>query len=171
MRSPVKYIIVAVLLILAQGALDNYVNISIYLDIAMCLYLLLALPVRWGTVPTMLAGFVIGLLVDILGNGILGMSAAAMTAAGLCRRGIFNLTAPKENEKRQSIETIGIRSFIYYSAPLTVIYLAVYILLDSSGFRPAGFCLARFGISAAVNTALMAFLYAISSDNRKRRMR
>lgn len=99
MRSPVKYIIVAVLLILAQGALDNYVNISIYLDIAMCLYLLLALPVRWGTVPTMLAGFVIGLLVDILGNGILGMSAAAMTAAGLCRRGIFNLTAPKETRK------------------------------------------------------------------------
>lgn len=172
MKSPAKYTAVAVLLLLAQGALDNYVPLSVYLDISLCLFLLLALPVKWGTVPSMASGFVIGLLVDILGNGIIGMSSAAMTAAGLCRRGIFNITAPKENEKRQSIDSLGLRSFMLYAAPLVVIYLAVYILLDSSGFRPVGFCLARLGISAAVNIVLTALLYVISTGNsRKRRLR
>lgn len=169
MRNPARYTILALLLILAQGALDNYINLSVYVDIVLCLYLLLALPSKWGALPSMLTGFVIGLLIDILGNGIIGMSAAAMTATGLCRRGIFNITAPKEAEKRQSIDTLGLRNFLYYSAPLVLIYLSVYILIDSSGFRPAGFCLARLAISTAVNIVLTVCLYAVSTDHSRRR--
>ncbi len=167
--STIRYIILALLLILAQGALDNYVNMSVYIDLALCLYILLVLPPRWGAVPSMLVGFVLGLTVDVLGNGIPGMSAAAMTAAGLCRKSLFNLTAPKEKEKRQSVETAGLRSFILYALPIELIYLTVYILLDSSGFRPLGQSLAREGISLTANTAMMAFLYIISTDMSGRR--
>lgn len=168
MKNTLRHIIMAVLLVLAQGALDNYVNLTVFLDLSLCLYIILMLPFRWGTVPAMLTGFVIGLTVDILGNGIPGMSAAAMTAAGLCRKGILSLTGPRDKEKRQSIENFGIRGFVLYSVPVILIYLGVYILLDSSGFRQPGASLARLAISLAANTALMAFLYAISTDSTRR---
>lgn len=169
MKGTLRHIILAVMLVLAQGALDNYVNTSVFLDLTLCIFILLALPFKWGTVPVMLTGFTIGIVVDILGNGIPGMSAAAMTAAGLCRKGILNLTAPGEKEKRQSMETLGTRKFIFYSASVILVYLAVYILLDSSGFRPLGACLARLAISLVANTALMTFFYAASSGQSRRK--
>ena len=166
--STTRHIITALLLILAQGAVDNYINLSVYLDLSLCLYILLTLPPRWGAIPSMATGFILGLTVDVLGNGIPGMTAAAMTATGVFRRSIFNLTAPKEKEKRQNFETMGLRNFLLYSLPLILIFLTVYILLDSSGFRPAGQCLARLGISLAANTALTAFLYTASNDSRRK---
>lgn len=167
--SAARWTILALLLVLAQGALDNYINLTVYLDIVLCLFLVLILPPGWGAVPSMMTGFILGLAVDILGNGITGMSAAALTAAGLFRRSIYSLTAPREQEKRQSIESMGLRNFVLYSMPITLICLTVYILLDSSGFRPVGLCLARLGISFAVNTLLMAFLYIVSADHHNRR--
>lgn len=169
MNVTVRHIVLAVMLVLAQGALDNYVNTSVFLDFALCIYIVLTLPFKWSTVPVMLTGFVIGIIVDILGNGIPGMSAAAMTAAGLCRKGIINLTAPREKEKRQSVENLGTRRFIFYSANVILIYLTVYILLDSSGFRPLGACLARLAISLIANTALTTFFYAASSGQSRRK--
>ena len=167
--SAARYTVLVLLLVLAQGALDNYINLTVYLDIILCLFLVLILPPKWGAVPSMLAGFLMGLAVDILGNGITGMSAAALTAAGLCRKSIYGVTAPREKEKRQSIETMGLRNFFLYSMPLTLISLAVYIFLDSSGFRPLGQCLLRLCISFAVNTLLMTFLYVVSIDHHNRR--
>ncbi len=164
-----RHIILALLLILAQAAIDNYVNMTVYLDIALCLYIVLTLPPRWGAIPSMIVGFAVGIIVDVLGNGIIGMSAAAMTAVALCRKTVFRIAAPREKEKRQDIGTMGLRNFILYTLPLTLVYLLVYILLDSSGFRPAGQNLIRTGISLAANTAIMGFLYAITSDNGRRK--
>lgn len=168
MNGTIRHILLALLLILAQGALDNYVNLTVYLDLSLCLFIILTLPFRWGTVPTMLTAFTIGIVTDILGNGIPGMSAAAMTAAGLCRRSLLLASASAEKDK-QTIDSLGVRRFVLYSAPIILIYMTVYILLDSSGFRPAGQCLARLGISLVANTAMMAFLYTLSTENHSRR--
>ena len=64
---------------------------------------------------------------------------------------------------------MGPRNFFLYSMPLTLISLAVYIFLDSSGFRPLGQCLLRLCISFAVNILLMIFLYVVSIDHHNRR--
>ena len=124
-----RHIIIALLLVLAQGAIDNYVNLSVYLDPSLCIYILLTLPPHWGAIPSMATGFILGLTVDVLGNGIPGMTAAAMTANGVFRRSIFNHKAPKENEKRQNFEAMGLRNFHLYSLPLIFIFLTLSMLL------------------------------------------
>lgn len=169
MRNTGKYIITALLLILAQGALDNYINLSVYLDIQLCLFIILMLPYGMGTIPAMLTAFVVGLVSDFLGNSIPGMSAAAFTAAALCRRSMLMLTAGKETtakDSRQSISSIGTRRFFLYSLPLLIISLTVYILIDSSGFSPLGLCITRLAVSTAVNAAIMFLLYLITADRR-----
>lgn len=169
MKDTGRYIVTALLLILAQGALDNYVNLSVYLDITLCLFIVLMLPYRTGTVTAMLTAFAVGLVTDFLGNSIPGMSSAALTAAALCRKGMLQLTAGKESsskEKHQTMDSLGTRRFLLYSMPLILICLAVYILIDSSGFRPFGLCMARLAISMAANTVIMLLLYLITADRR-----
>lgn len=171
MRNLWKYIIIGIILILAQGALDNYVNLSLYLNITLFMFPLLVLPVRMGTVPVMLIAFVLGLIVDILGNGIPGLTSAALTVAALARKQLLGLTVPKENssnDRKSTIEGMGITRFAVYSASMSFIFLLAYILLDSSGFRPFGQCIARLGLSLVTDTALLTALYAVSTDNRKR---
>lgn len=171
MNGTWKHITIGVLLLIAQGALDNYMNLSVYLDIALFMYIILMLPARMGTVPAMIIAFITGLVVDILGNGIPGMTSAALTAAALCRRGAIIAVAPKDfqiNDKRSSIESLGIRRFAIYSPILIFIYLLVYILIDNAGFRPAGQCIARLFISLAANTAIMTALFAVCCNDRRK---
>lgn len=166
-----KYIIIGISLIIAQGALDNYVNLSVYIDLALFLYIILMLPVRTGTVPAMLIAFLTGLTVDILGNGIPGLTSAALTSAALCRKGILLAVAPKDfpiKDSRASIDSLGPRRYAVYSAIFIFIYLSVYILIDNTGFRPAGQCLSRLAISLAANTALQTALFAVCSNFRRK---
>lgn len=169
MRSTWKYIIISILLILAQGALDNYVNLSIYLNITLFVFPLLMLPVRTGTVPAMLAAFIIGLVVDILGNGIPGLTAAALTAAALLRKTILGFIVPKDSkEDKSTVEDLGLGRFAVYSALMCLIFLSVYVFLYSAGFKPFWRCLLRLCTSLAANTALMTLLFSVSRDNRRR---
>lgn len=170
-RQSIKYIVTGLLLVIAQGALDNYVNLSVYIDIALPLFIILTLPYRLGTVPAMLAAFALGLVVDILGNGIPGMTSAALTAAALCRRGVLTLVTSRDTavkEGRATIEAMGTPKFTVYSIPLILTYLLVYILVDLSGFRPAGQCLVRLLLSLAINTALLTALYAVITDSKRK---
>ncbi|HIZ85545.1 MAG TPA: hypothetical protein IAC04_03545 [Candidatus Coprenecus stercoravium] len=171
MNGTVRYLLLALLLLIAQGALDNYVNLSVYIDIALFLFLILVLPAGTGTVPAMLTAFAVGLLVDVLGNGIPGLTSAALTAAALCRRQILNLTVPKDfsgKDGKASVEDMGISRFSVYSAVFTLIYLLVYILLDNSGIRPFWPNMARLSLSLVINTAITTVLFAASRDSRKR---
>lgn len=170
MRGLWKYIIIGALLIIAQGVLDNYVNLSIYIDLSLFMFILLVLPARAATVTVMLVAFATGLVVDILGNGIPGLTSAALTAAGLCRRAILSLTVPKDPSSmdgKSSIEDLGIIRFAVYAAAMSFIFLSVYILLDTAGFRPFGQCAARLLISLVINTALLTVIFAVTGDNRK----
>lgn len=171
MNGTWKHITIGILLLIAQGALDNYVNFSVYLDIALFLYIILMLPPKTGTVSAMAIAFITGFTVDILGNGIPGLTSAALTAAAMCRRGAIIAVAPKDfqiKDKRSSIESLGIRRFAIYSSSLIFIYLLIYLLLDNAGFRPAGQCLARLFISLAANTALMTALFAVCCNYRRK---
>ena len=171
MRSIWKYTVIGILLILAQGALDNYVNLSIYLNVALFVFPLLMMPIRTATVVAMSVAFIVGMVVDILGNGIPGLTAAALTAAALPRKTILGFIVPKDlssKDGKGTIEDLGIRQFAIYSAVMCLIFLLAYILLDCAGFRPFWQCILRLCASLAVNTTLMTLLFAVSSDNRKR---
>lgn len=165
-----RYIITVLLLVIAQGAIDNYVNLSVYLNIMLPMFIILILPEKSGSIAVMLAAFALGLIMDIFGNGIPGLSAAAMTAAALCRKPILRIIIPKEltvKEGRTAIESLGISHFALYSALMLAVCLSVYILVDNAGFRPVWQCLGRLGASLILNTAVMTALFAAVRDNRR----
>ncbi len=170
MKNNWSRIVICILLLIAQAAIDNFINLSIYVDIALFLFVLVMLPYRTSTVTAMVTAFLLGLCVDFLGNTILGMTSAALVMAALARKGIISLTiSPDILEKHNypSLGSLGIRRFVSYVLPLVLIYNLGFILADCSGFAPFWHNLLRLGISVTVNLGIILFLFIICSDRRR----
>lgn len=170
MKSRMAFIIISVLILIVQAAIDNFINMSVYVDLALFLFILLMLPYRTSTIVSMIAAFVLGLCVDFLGNSILGMTAAALTVAALFRRGILKITVPTDIMEKEVIPSpavLGSRRFLTYTAPMVFIYSLAFIIIDCSGFSPFWHNLLRLGITFALNTLIMLFLFNVCGDRRR----
>lgn len=154
----------------AQAAIDNFINLSIYVDVALFLFIILMLPYRISTVTAMVTAFLLGLCVDFLGNTILGMTSAALVMAALVRKGIISITIGQdilEKHPYPSFGSLGIRRFVSYSLPLVMIYEIGFILADCSGFSPFWHNMLRLVVSVTVNMTILLFLFIICSDRRR----
>lgn len=170
MKYSLRLIILAILLLIAQGIIGNYLNITIYLSIALPSFVILMLPCKLKTIWTILIAFALGIITDILGNEILGITSAALTAAAVCRKGILNISIKKEilnSEAYLSHPAISIAHFAIYAAVFLAIYFMVYIPLDNSGFTPFFPISLRFVISLATNLLLMTALFVITGKKKK----
>lgn len=170
MKYNFKLTILAILLLVAQGIIDNYFNITTYLSIALLPFIILMLPYQSKTIWTILIAFILGIVTDMLGNGILGINSAALTAAAVCRKEILNISIKKEilnTEQYPSSTTIKISYFSLYAAIFLAIYFMVYVPLDNAGFTPFYPILLRFAISLATNLLLMILLFIITGERKK----
>ena len=108
-----------ILIIVIQLLIDNYLNLGLYLYVAIFPFLILTLPYRYKTIPTMLLSFLLGLSIDFLSNGVLGLNAGALTAMAFVRQGLLqNLSMSKvwENMIHRQLkdwDLVG-SSFIFY---------------------------------------------------------
>ena len=169
MKHNLWLILLTFLLLLVQIIIDNYLNISIYLNIAILPFIILMLPYKTKTAWTMIIAFILGLIADLAGNGIIGMCSAALTLAALCRRWTLNISVNKDilnNEEYPTPDTLRLPNFILYSACFYTIYLLCYILLDNAGFSNFGLIALRFIISLVINVLLATLLF-ITTKKRK----
>ena len=167
MKYQLKLILTAILLIVFQSVLDNYLNITIYLSIALLPFIILILPYKMSTITTMITAFVIGILGDILGNGILGMTAAAMVGASAFRKILLNSLVNKEiltKKEYPDIHSLRLTDFTLYSSIFLAIYLLIFIAIDNAGLAPFGLFSLRFIISLLANILIYMALYIITSE-------
>lgn len=170
MKNKWSYMITVLLLLIAQAAVDNFINLSIYTDLALFLFIILMLPYRISTITAMIISFCLGLCVDFLGNIIIGMTSAALVVTALLRRSVISLSINQdilEKNSSPSLESLGIRRFISYSLPLILVYDLSFILVDCSGFAPFWHNMLRLCISVAVNTLVAVFLFIVCSDRKR----
>lgn len=170
MRNKSAYIITGLLMLIVQATIDNFLNTGMFISLALFLFIPLMLPYKLNTVIAMVAVFLLGLCVDILGNGIPGITAGALTAMALFRKSIITLTVSEEmqdNTTYPSVTTLGLRRFLLYAVPQIFIYFIVYILIDCSGITPIWPNLLNLFISVAINTLIMALLFMSCRDRRK----
>lgn len=169
MKHSFWLILLTFLLLLVQIIIDNYLNISVYLNIAILPFIILMLPYKMNTGWTMIIAFILGLIADFAGNGILGMCAASLTLASLCRKWILNISVSKDilnSEVYASPDTLRLPNFILYATIFYAIYLLSYILLDNAGFSSFGKISLRFIISLVINI-LLAILLFVTTKKRK----
>lgn len=146
-----------VLVFLLQLAISDYVNLGPWITISLIPFLILQLPMHRTPHVALLSAFGLGLLLDWLSAGVLGLNAfaAIMTAAPhrLLYRRILNNDRNDETRILR-LRDVGFSKYFHYLLNLTAIYLAAYILLDCVSVRPIGFILVKFVASTLASTAL-----------------
>lgn len=170
MRISIKDILLLLLLLAIQLLLSNYVNLGSYIIISILPYIILILPFSTKQIPTMLLGFSLGILFDLLGNGIIGLNAAALTAMSLCRSSFLQLITTEQSFTKYDVPTftnIGILRFSVFTLLSLLVYFTVYVLVENMSFSPFGFNILRIVISSLINTALILLLCAIIQNRRK----
>lgn len=159
------------LLVIGQIVLCNYSQLGPYVMLSMLPAMVLCIPPGISTIAGMFIAFFSGLSVDWLSEGILGLNAAAIVPVALMRKGIIRLFLGEDIITRGDRFSYRKNGFAKISAAHSVcliIFLALYIMLDGAGTRPAWFCFTKGGVSFACNFVLAIIVTNIlAPDDRK----
>ena len=149
------------LVFLLQLVLSDYVHLGPWLYLCLIPFLILNIPLQRSPHSVMLIAFGLGILLDILSDGVPGLNAFAAVMAAAPRRFFYRSLVNGDRQDRTEvlrISDVGTVKYLKFLAALTATYMAAYILLDCVSFRPAGFILAKFIVSTAASTALSLLL-------------
>lgn len=165
------YPVFSLIMILIQTVICNYVYLGPYVTVSILPAVILFMPLKFNEISDMLIAFVIGMAIDWLSDGVLGLNAAALVAVGYSRRGIIRMFFGNDTVTREESFTIrknGAMKVISAITLVNVIFLLVYILLDGAGTRSFGFSAARFASSLGVSIVLAPLLaFTLSNDRRE----
>jgi rod shape-determining protein MreD len=162
MNIDFKKILYVMALVIIQCLLDNFVDLSVYIRIVILPYIILILPYRYNTIPTMLLAFIIGLAVDVLTTGVLGLNAGALTSVAFIRQKLLHMILDERNMKRHDspdYKVMGLGKSLFYIAFPSIVYFTIYILLDNYGFHPYHITIPKIIIGAVICTAIGLILF------------
>ena len=105
----------------------------------------------------MIVAFALGLGLDVLSAGVVGLNAFAAVMAAAPRRTLYRYLVNSDRQDTTEMLTLrqaGFGKYFKMLLTLTALYLAAFILLDCVSLRPAAFIVGRFLASTAASTVL-----------------
>jgi len=154
-----------ILVFLLQLGVSNYLNLGPWVMVTLVPFLILQLPLPRSPHVVMLSAFGLGLLLDLLSAGVLGLNAFAAVMAAAPRKILYRLLVNNDRQDATWIPLLrdfGTIKYGKYLFALTAIYLAAFILLDCVSVRPLGFILVKWVVSTLASTAaglLLAYAF------------
>ncbi|MFA7116308.1 MAG: hypothetical protein WC140_03605 [Bacteroidales bacterium] len=161
-------IFVSVIIILIQIVTNTFFYLGRYIYIAFFIYIILNLPYRYKTIPTMLFAFCLGLLIDLASGSLLGLNAGAAVLIGACRLSIleqFSTLDNIERDSRPNIKSLSFVKYFLYISTMTFLFFIAYFLLEAMTFRNLGFTTLRILISGSINTNILLIFGCILQNN------
>lgn len=158
------------LIIVAQVVFSALLGLGPYVMLSLLPVSILILPTRYSTVRLMLNAFIVGLVVDILADGILGLNALALVPVAYIRRGLLTLVCGEELFSRGDEVYYNKQGAAKISVLILVsqaIFLLIYLLVDSAGTRSAEFIGLRFVGSMLASYILSMFIFATLTTDRE----
>lgn len=171
MKRNITRILIYLAVIAVQMVVNDYINPGPFLYICILPMLVVMLPLDQHPAISMAISFAIGLVTDLLTDGVLGLNAGAATLLCAVRLPLFRLVFNADNYDKNEIPSLrlaGWRKFLKYMFPAALVYFAFYVGFDGFVYRSWLFNIARILLCAAVNAAIIALLSNIllGTDNR-----
>jgi hypothetical protein len=158
-----------VLVFLLQVIITDYLHLGPYVYLCLIPFLVLCIPLSRRPQAVLLAAFGMGLMLDLLSDGVAGLNAGAAVAAAASRRILYRTLVNRDRQDQTEVPVpavVGLPKYLKYAAAVTAVYMVVYVLFDCISFRPAGFILLKIVASTAISTAL-GLLLVLSLQNRR----
>ena len=170
MNKTLINIIRFVALVVAQVLLVNHIRLGGYVHPYVYLIFVMLLPINTPGWQLLLAGFGIGLVVDLF-MGTLGMHAGATTMMAFCRPAIIRIVSGSqklENTREPNINQLGFPWFLRYTLCMVLIHNFTYFMLEGFSLHLMGQALLRILISVPVSTFLILMILFLFSANKKK---
>ena len=97
MKTNQNFTVTYIQLAVAQMVICNYFKVSPYVYVTILPAMILALPLKIGTIGSMAVAFVTGLGVDFLAEGIIGLNALALVPVALVRLPLLQMVMGDED--------------------------------------------------------------------------
>ena len=164
-------ILTIVLFVVAQMLLSNYALFTPFVMLGILPAVVLCITPKAGTVLTMLIAFAMGLAVDLLAEGTLGINALSLVPIALIRRPLIEAICgnePFENKEPISIKKYGFSRISLAIIIVCAIFTAIYTIADCAGTRPFWFILAKTGASTMASYVVsILIVHQLTNDYRR----
>lgn len=170
MNKTVSNIIRFVVLVVAQILIINHIRLGGYVHPYIYLIFVMLLPLNTPGWQLLLAGFGIGLVIDLF-MGTLGMHAGATTMMAFCRPSIVRLVSGSmkmEMNREPHIDQLGFPWYLRYTFCMVLVHNFTYFMMEGFSFHLVGQALLRILISVPVSVFLIiTIMYLFSHGNKK----
>ncbi len=147
MFRELKFLVAAVLLILLQVWVFNYIYLFRIATPFLYIYLLMLLPLNASVTSLLWRSFIVGAVIDIL-SGVPGLHAAAFTAVAFVRNRLAQHFMEKDSELEYPPSSRNLKSGVYILLlELTVIHHFLLFVLDFWSLQNISYLLMRMGAS------------------------
>ncbi len=161
MPTYLRQIIIYAVVILMQVIINNYVNLGPLIYVCFIPLLIIYLPLDQKPYLSLIIAFGLGLLIDMLSDGVLGLNAGAATLVALVYRPLFYPVFQKNNYSKKYIPPIresDIWHPILYMLIILAIYFLFYITFDGLAKSTLLVSGLRYLVNIAVNLALATII-------------
>ncbi len=158
----IKFYILGVVVFIIQLLISEYVNIWPMLYIAVYPILLIITPYNTNRFLNLITAFLLGLLIDLTADGVLGLNAAAATAISFFKNPIMQLLFSKVSLEKISEtpwQSVGEIKFAQLCGVCYAVFFIFYICLDGWACTSFAQALLRFLINVAANTIIAFILW------------
>lgn len=142
---------------LLQLLINNFFAPSQYLLLSFLPLIIVGLPLKYGTIVTMLMAFATGLGVDVLSSTAIGISACALLPVALLKNVVLYMVGGEELLSNHENSPLAYQTFWKNALTLFILcalYFAVYVWIDAAGTRSFGFNTVRWCCSVLVSGLL-----------------
>ena len=163
-----RQIIIYAVVIFLQIILNNYVNLGPMIYICLIPLLVIYLPLDQKNYLSLILAFGMGLIIDILSDGVLGLNAGAATLVALVYKPLFYPIFQKNTYSKKYIPPVresGIWYHTLYLLIILAIYFLFYIAFDGLAETTLLVSLVRYLVNILVNLAL-ALMIDVTLFNR-----
>ncbi|NLB67579.1 MAG: hypothetical protein GX798_03900 [Bacteroidales bacterium] len=152
--------LIAVMMII-QIIICDYIYTGPYIHLTLLPLIILSIPSETSYPKLALIAFAVGLIIDLVSDGILGLNSAAAVMTATFVKPISYTTINRDRSdklERLTLNDVGFFRYFRYSSYLTLVFLVTYILFDCAGFRPVSFILVRIALSYVANIIIILFV-------------
>jgi len=142
---------------LFQVIINNYVNLGPMIYVCLIPLLIIYLPLDQRPYISLIIAFGLGLIIDILSDGVLGLNAGAATLVALVYKPLFYPVFQKNNYSKKYIPPVresDIWHHMLYIAIILAIYFLFYIAFDGLAKTTLLTSFLRYLVNIAVNLAI-----------------
>ena len=157
MYRTLPYLALFAATVLLQVFLFDNLSISVYCNPLIYVAFLVLLPMESKPVAVLLAGFVLGVVMD-LAMGSAGINTIATLLIAFLRPTLIGMLYGRENAREGGVPSsarFGERIFVGYLVALTLIHHAVFFSLEALSWIHLPHTLLRIAVSSAVSVGFI----------------